>query len=134
MAADDRVTRSLEKLKLASKKPEIKTPSLFKDISEMDFEAKPEQEKEKQGSSRGENTEDISYVRKIEVMMRKMEEVLSKMSAGSNYLMYYGQVQELENEFLEMVNGIEEKKDKFPPQLYNRIVFKKQNIMNKRKK
>ncbi|MEK6973973.1 MAG: hypothetical protein AABW41_01930 [Nanoarchaeota archaeon] len=134
MTADDKVTRSLEKLKLASKKPEMKRPRLFKDISEMDFEAKPDQEKERQISSKEEKIEDISYARKIEVMMRKIEEILSKMSAGSNYLMYYGQMQELENEFLEMVNGIEEKKDKFPPQLYNRIIFKKQNIMNKRKK
>ncbi len=134
MTADDKVTRSLEKLKLASKKPEMKRPRLFKDISEMDFEAKPDQEKERQISSKEEKIEDISYARKIEVMMRKIEEILSKMSAGSNYLMYYGQMQELENEFLEMVNGIEEKKDKFPPQLYNGIIFKKQNIMNKRKK
>ncbi len=130
MTADNRVFRSLEKLKSQEKKPVQKPQSFFKDISEMGFD-----EEKTEKSTEGEiSQKDSTNIRKIEILMRCMEEIISKMSAGSNYLMYYGQIQDLENKFLEMVANIESEKDKLPPQLFNRIIFKKNKILSKRKR
>lgn len=136
MPADDKVSRTLERLKLQEKKPMLKkSASLFIDISEMDFENKTEITENKGNELFSENNiQDISLTRKIESLMRRIEEVISKMSAGTNYLMCYGQIQELEKQFLEMTADIESKKEKMPPQLFNRILYKKREIMKKRKK
>ena len=130
MTADNRVFRSLEKLKLQEKKPVQKPRSFFKDISEMGFD---EQEKEKNFE---EETiqKDQTNIKKIEILMRRIDDLVDKMSAGSNYLMYYGQIQDLEKQFLEMVNGIKLEKDKIPPQLLNRIILKKNKILSKTKR
>ncbi|MBI2670794.1 hypothetical protein HYX18_02360 [Candidatus Woesearchaeota archaeon] len=136
MPADDKVSRTLERLKLQEKKPMLKkSASLFRDISEMDFENKAEITENKGNELFSENNiQDLSLTRKIESLMRRIEEVISKMSAGTNYLMFYGQIQELEKQFLEMTADIESKKEKMPPQLFNRILYKKREIMKKRKK
>ncbi len=128
--AEDRVTRSLEKLKMTEKNAEPKKSNLaFRDINDMDFDTKPVDKE-----SKSKEIEDPTLIRKLEVVTRKMDEVVSKMSAGSNYLMFYGQMQELEGQFLDMTKDIELKKESIPPQLFNRLISRKQEILRKRKK
>ena len=123
MTADNRVFRSLEKLKSQEKKPVQKPQSFFKDISEMDFD----EEKTEKSTEEEISQKDSTNIRKIEILMKRMDDIVDKMSAGSNYLMYYGQIKDLENQFLDMVDGIDADKDELPPQLFNRIIFKKNN-------
>lgn len=128
--AEDRVTKSLEKLKMIERKAEPKKTSIgFRDINDMDFDTKSVSKEDKFKES-----EDPTLIRKLEVITRKIDEVMSKMSAGSNYLMFYGQMQELEAQFLDMTKNIELKKESIPPQLFNRLMSRKQEILRKRKK
>ena len=129
--ADDRVARSLEKLKAQQKKPEPKKTGFFRDITDMDFDQSEDEKKQVES----EKTEkDSTFIRKIEVLMRQMDEITGKMSAGSNYLTYYGQMQELETKFLEATKDIETQKDNVPPQMFNRIIARKNNILKKKRK
>lgn len=129
MSADSRVFKSLEKLKAQEKKSESKK-FFFKDISEMGFDEETTV-KEEQIESK---SEVASNFKKIESLMRRLEDTLDRMKAGSNYLMFYGQIQDLEKQFLEMTENIEIDKDKIPPQLFNRIMLRKTKILNKKRR
>ena len=134
MVSDDKVSRALEKLKSQGKNPEVKKQvSFFKDISEMDFDSKDNKNNTNEPFDDLVATGNPNTI-KIEALMRKIEEIKGKMSAGSNYLMYYSQIHELESQFLEITNNIESQRSILPPQLFNRILYKKQQIMIKRKR
>ena len=136
MTADDKVTRSLEKLKLQQKQAPVKKSGFFlRDIDDMDFDIKKDSPQQQQTNrADATNSMDNIKIRKIEVMLRRLEDTIEKMSAGTNYLMYYGQMQETEKEFLEATSSLEEYKESLPPQLYNRIMFKREQILKKRKR